>query len=91
MYETWVKILGLPFFCGTKAFSRNLGMHASGGFVVVDEDTANCHKLQWARVLVKTRGPYFLSSLWCVVGDLCFPFLFGGNFLLGCRWWCSAK
>lgn len=90
MDETWVKILGLPLFLCDKGFFKEFG-DASGGFVAVDEDTANCCKLQWVRVLLKTRGLYFLSSLQFVVGDFCFPFLFGGNFLLGCRWWCSAK
>ncbi|RVX23331.1 hypothetical protein CK203_000427 [Vitis vinifera] len=53
--ETWVKILGLPLFLCDKGFFKEFG-DASGGFVAVDEDTANCCKLQWVRVLLKTRG-----------------------------------
>ncbi|RVW65101.1 hypothetical protein CK203_034942 [Vitis vinifera] len=52
-----------------------------GGFVAVDEDTANFKELQWARLLVKSEGLEWSSSLQVVVGLflLCFPAMVGGE------------
>lgn len=40
-----------------------------GGYVVVDEDTARCQNLQWARVLMRSNGKKLLGSFQAVVGS----------------------
>ncbi|RVW94433.1 hypothetical protein CK203_035701 [Vitis vinifera] len=42
-----------------------------GGFVAVDEDTAAFKELQWARILVKSEGLEWPSSLQVVVSSSC--------------------
>ena len=42
-----------------------------GGFATVDEDTATFKELQWARILVKSEGLEWPSSLQVVVSSSC--------------------
>ena len=68
--EVRVRILGLPLFLWDGEFFKQVG-DACGGFVMMDEETSNCCKLQWVRILVRSKG-FFPSRVQVVVGDLCF-------------------
>ena len=50
----WVRILGLPLHLWGRNLFKRPG-DSCWRFVVVDENTAECQNLQWARVLVETR------------------------------------
>ena len=51
-------------------FFKQVG-DACGGFVMVDEYSSNGRKLQWVRILVRSKD-FFPSSVRVVAGDLCF-------------------
>ena len=64
------KNLGATLFLWDGDFFKQVG-DARGGFVMVDECSSNGRKLQWARILVRSKD-FFPSSVRVVVGDLCF-------------------
>ncbi|RVX10509.1 hypothetical protein CK203_017074 [Vitis vinifera] len=45
-----------------------------GGFITVDENTANLKELRWARLLVRFEDLEWPSSLHVAVGSLCYAF-----------------
>ena len=53
--EVWVKILGLPISLWSLVILKKIGEEC-GGFVEIDERTRSMGEIQWARLLVKTRG-----------------------------------
>ena len=66
--EVWVRVVGLPLHFLSREVFRKIG-ECCGGFVVVDEDTVAFKELQWARLLVKSEGLEWPSSLQVAVGS----------------------
>ena len=60
--EVWVKILGLPISLWSPMILKRIGEEC-GGFVAIDERTKSMGEIQWARLLVKTRGDFRPSVL----------------------------
>ena len=60
--EVWVKILGLPISLWSLVILKKIGEEC-GGFVEIDEWTRTMGEIQWARLLVKTRGDFRPSVL----------------------------
>ena len=60
--EVWVKILGLPILLWSPMILKRIGEEC-GGFVAIDERTKTMREIQWARLLVKTRGDFRPSVL----------------------------
>ena len=52
--EVWVKILGLPISLWSPMILKRIGEECRG-FVAVNDRTKMMGKIQWARLLVKTR------------------------------------
>ena len=71
--SVWVRVVGLPLHFWNQEVFRKIE-DCCGGFVAVDEDTANFKELQWARLLVKSEGLEWSSSLQVVVGSFCYVF-----------------
>ena len=53
--EVWVRIVGLPISLWSPMILKRVG-DKCGGFITVDEQTKTMGELQWARILVKSRG-----------------------------------
>ena len=53
--EVWVRIVGLPISLWSPMILKRVGDEC-GGFITVDEQTKTMGELQWARILVKSRG-----------------------------------
>ena len=66
-----VRVVALPLHFWSREVFRKIG-DCCGGFVAVDEDTAAFKELQWARLLVKSEGLEWPSSLQVVVGSSCY-------------------
>ena len=75
--EVWVRVVGLPLHCWSEELFKSIG-DCCGGLVEVDEDTKNLSQLQWARILVKNGGNFFLGTLNLVVKSFCYAV---------CLWW----
>ena len=69
--EAWVRVVGLPLHFWSREVFKNIG-ECCGGFVAVDEDTTASKEIQWARLLVKSEGFEWPSSLQVVVDSSCF-------------------
>ena len=53
--EVWVRIVGLPILLWSLMILKR-ARDECGGFITVDEQTKTMGELQWARILVKSRG-----------------------------------
>ena len=53
--EVWVRIVGLPILLWSLMILKRV-RDECGGFITVDEQTKTMGELQWARILVKSRG-----------------------------------
>ena len=53
--EVWVRIVGLPISLWNPVILKRVGDEC-GGYIIVDEQTKTMGELQWARILVKSRG-----------------------------------
>ena len=71
--SVWVRVVGLPVHFWSQEAFRKIG-DCCGGFIAVDENTANFKELQWARLLVRSEGLEWPSSLQVAVGSLCYAF-----------------
>ncbi|RVW81737.1 hypothetical protein CK203_049544 [Vitis vinifera] len=60
--EVGVKILSLPILLWSPMILKKIGEEC-GGFVEIDEWTRTMGEIQWARLLVKTRGDFRPSVL----------------------------
>ena len=60
--EAWVRIMGLPISLWVPSILRRV-RDEYGGFVAMDPLTERMENLQWARILVKTKGRELPSSL----------------------------
>ena len=69
--EVWVRVVGLPLHFWSREVFKKIG-DCCGGFVVVDESTAAFKELQWARLLVKSEGLEWPSSLQVAIDTSCF-------------------
>ena len=69
--EAWVRVVGLPLHFWSREVFRKI-REGCGGFVTVDEDIVAFKELQWARILVKSKGLEWPTSLQVVVGSSCF-------------------
>ena len=63
--------MGLPLHCWSEKIFKRIG-DCCRGFVEVDGETKNCSQLQWARILVKIRGNFFLGTMHLAVDDYCY-------------------
>ena len=50
-----MRVVGLSLHFWSQEVFRKIGDYC-GGFIIVDEDTANFKELQWARLLVRSEG-----------------------------------
>ena len=64
----WVKISGLPISLWSPRILKKIGEEC-GGFVDMDERTRSMGEIQWARILVKTKGDFRPSLLEIEVED----------------------
>ena len=69
--SVWVRVVGLPLHFWSQEAFRKIG-DCCGGFVAVDENTAKCKELRWARISVRYVGVEWLSTMQVVVGSLCY-------------------
>ena len=69
--EVWVRVMGLPLHLWSREVFKKIG-DCCGGFVAVDESTVALKELQWARLLVKSEGTEWSSSLQVVIDTTCF-------------------
>ena len=69
--DVWVRVVGLPLHFWSREVFRKIG-DCCGGFVVLDEDTAAFKELQRARLLVRSEGLEWLSSVQVAVGSSCY-------------------
>ena len=53
--SVWVRVVGLPLHFWSQEAFRKIG-DCCGGFVAVDENTAKCKELRWARISVRFVG-----------------------------------
>ncbi|RVW63586.1 hypothetical protein CK203_057419 [Vitis vinifera] len=53
--EIWVRLFGLPVSFWSPEILKKAG-DACGGFITADEPTKTLGELQWARILVRSRG-----------------------------------
>ena len=53
--EVWVRIVGLPISLWSLMILKRVGEEC-GGFVAVDDQMKMMGEIQWARILVKSRG-----------------------------------
>ena len=53
--EVWVRVVGLLLHFWSWEVFRKIG-DCCGGFVAVDENIAAFKELQWARLLIKSKG-----------------------------------
>ena len=60
--EAWVRIVGLPISLWSPEILKRVGDEC-GGFITADEKTKTMGELQWARILVRSRGDFRLSVL----------------------------
>ena len=60
--EVWVRIVGLPISLWSPMILKRVG-DKCGCFITVDEQTKTMDELQWARILVKSRGEFRPSVL----------------------------
>ena len=60
--EDWVRILGFPISLCVPSILRRVE-EVCGGFLAIDPQTERIEELQWARILVKTNGEDWPSSL----------------------------
>ncbi|WKA01543.1 hypothetical protein VitviT2T_019820 [Vitis vinifera] len=60
--EVWVRIVGLPISLWSPVILKRVGDECSD-FITVDEQTKTMGELQWARILVKSRGEFRPSVL----------------------------
>ena len=60
--EVWVKIVGLPISLWSPEILKRVGDECAG-FITADEQTKTMSELQWARILVKSRGEFRPSVL----------------------------
>ena len=71
--SVWVRVVGLPLHFWSQEAFRKIG-DCCGGFIAVDENTANLKELRWARLLVRFEDLEWPSSLHVAVGSLCYAF-----------------
>ena len=64
----WVRIYGLPISLWSPGTLKKIGEEC-GGFVDMDERTRSMGEIQWARILVKTKGDFRPSLLEIEVED----------------------
>ena len=64
----WVKIFGLPISLWSQGILKKIGEEC-GGFLDMDERTRSMREIQWARILVKTKGDFRPSLLEMEVED----------------------
>ncbi|RVW82363.1 hypothetical protein CK203_045126 [Vitis vinifera] len=64
----WVKIFGLPISLWSQGILKKIGEEC-GGFIDMDERTRSMSEIQWARILVKTKGDFRPSMLEMEVED----------------------
>ncbi|RVX19200.1 hypothetical protein CK203_008571 [Vitis vinifera] len=69
--SVWVRVVGLPLHYWSQEAFRKIG-DCCGGFVAVDENTAKCKELRWARISVRFVGEEWPSTMQVVVGSLCY-------------------
>ena len=69
--KVWVRVMGLPLHLWSREVFKKIG-NCCEGFVAVDESTVAFKELQWARILVKSEGLEWPSSLQVVIGTTCF-------------------
>ena len=60
--EVWVRIVGLPISLLSPEILKRVG-DESDSFITADEQTKTMGELQWARILVKSRGEFRPSIL----------------------------
>ncbi|XP_034696057.1 uncharacterized protein LOC117922136 [Vitis riparia] len=61
----------MPLHFWKQEILRKIG-DCCGGFLAVDEDTANFKELKWDRLLVRSEGLEWPSSLQVAVGSVCY-------------------
>ena len=71
--SVWVRVVGLLLHFWSREAFRKIG-DCCGGFIAVDENTANLKELRWARLLVRFEDLEWPSSLHVAVGSLCYAF-----------------
>ena len=69
--EVWVRVIGLPLHLWSREVFKKI-RDCCGGFVAMDESTVAFKELQWARLLVKSKGMEWPSSLQVVIDTTCF-------------------
>ena len=69
--SVWVRVMGMPLHFWSQEILRKIG-DCCGGFLAVDEDTANFKELKWARLLVRSEGLEWPNSLQVAVGSVCY-------------------
>ena len=58
----WVRVVGFPLHFWNWEVFRKLG-DSCGGFIVVNDEATNFVQLQWARLLVRSKGKDLLGML----------------------------
>ena len=71
--EVWVRVMGLPLHLRSWEVFKKIG-DCCWGFVVVDESTIALKVLQCTRLLMKSEGTEWPSSLQVVLDTTCFAF-----------------
>ena len=69
--KAWVRVVGLLLHFWSREVFKKI-WECCGGFVAVDEDTVAFKELQWARLLVKSKGLEWSSFSQVVAGSSCF-------------------
>ncbi|RVW64454.1 hypothetical protein CK203_061721 [Vitis vinifera] len=69
--SVWVRVVGMPLHFWSQEILRKIG-DCCEGFLAVDEDTAKFKELKWVRLLVRSEGLEWPSSLQVAVGSVCY-------------------
>ena len=69
--SVWVRVVGMPLHFWSQEILRKIN-DCCRGFLAVDEDTAKFKELKWARLLVRSEGLEWPSSLQVAVGFVCY-------------------
>ncbi|RVX19057.1 hypothetical protein CK203_007024 [Vitis vinifera] len=69
--EAWMRIVGLPVSLWDQTILRRIGEEC-GGFLAIDPQTERLEELQWARILVKTKGEELPNVVEVWIEDLCY-------------------
>ena len=69
--EAWMRIVGLPVSLWDQIILRRIGEEC-GGFLAIDPQTERLEELQWARILVKTKGEELPNVVEVWIEDLCY-------------------